>query len=386
MVFYYRDTSGVHVGSAELFKELSGADWIESMQLAPDAEGEWNPDCTDREIMRLLLPYYYAYRKRHPPLCLSLGEGKGRHAVCARVPIAKGAVVVEYLGVWTGSQAAPSSYKWGPIDGSCFRNYGGMVEDGFPNVGAFHLYHVEGIPLRVVFAALEDIPAGEMITVNYGMSHSVKVFNHEEYRFEQMRAFFEAHPVEKCIKRIKALRSRSPRDLGWKGTLELESLTMKLRYLFQTPSALIQLGFLKELALLQQADFRYFILNFPFEPNARQREILGYLDLLQKAEGILDEEARSLAGKIRMRIFFTLYLQGILDGQKPDAKEAFLWNETFDAVAAGDKNLAAFKFEQAAERARLIEACLLFAKEIRSPLVPWLQSLSKPILPLAPTG
>jgi hypothetical protein len=385
MTFYYQDYKETHSGSAELFKELAGAEWTDVMRLDPEAEWEGQPPLAEREIMHFLLPHYHAYRKKHPPVCLSLGEGKGRHGVCARTSIAKGSIAVEYLGIWAGSRAARSSYKWGPIDGSSLRNYGGMVEDGFPNVGAFHLYHVDGIPLRVVFVALEDIPAGEMLTVHYGMSHSVKVFSHREYKLEQMRAFFHAHPIETCVKRIKELRSRTPRELGWRGTLELENLSAKLRYLFQTPSALLQIGSSKELAYLEQADFRYFVLNFPFAPNPRQREILSYLDLMQKADGLLDQE---LASKIRVRIFFTVYVQGVLAGGDSESckTEALLWNEMFDAVSNGDQALAAFKLEQSTQRSRLIEAALLFAKEIRSPLAQWLQSLFDPLLPLAPTG
>lgn len=385
MCFYYQDASGIHVGSAELFKELTGAEWTETMHLSPEAVWEERPQHVERELMHFLLPSYQAYRKKHPPVCLNLGEGKGRHSVCAREPIPKGSVAVEYLGLWVGNRKTHSSYKWGPIDGAELRNYGGIVEDGFPNVGAFHLYEKEGIPLRVLFVALEDIPAGDMLTVNYGMNHSVKVFARKEYRLEQMLAFFQTHPIETCIKRIKELRSKSPRELGLKKTLELENLAAKLRYLFQTPSALLQLNFQEILPYLQQADFRYFVVNFPFSPNARQKEILSYLDLLPQVKHLIKVD---LVAHLRVRIFFSVYVRGIIAGLSHEVceKEAWVWNEMFDATASGDQVAASFTLERALQRAALIEASLQFAKEVRSPLIAWLQSLCDPPLPLAPTG
>ncbi|MCP5470283.1 MAG: hypothetical protein H7A36_07270 [Chlamydiales bacterium] len=368
------------------FFDLTGAEWITQMRVAEGADifTPFSHCRAESELMDLLLSPYFSYLKRSPKLYLRPGPSPGQHSVHAAVDIPKGEVVTEYLGEWSHLPALSSSYQWGPINGLHFRNFGGMVEDGFPNLGAFHLYHVRGIPLRVIFVALEDIAQDDMLTIHYGMNHSVKIYFHQEYRLEAMSHFFSASPLEKCVKRIQELKNRGPKELGWKKTLELEDLTCKVRYLFQTPSALMHLLDRKVItrkeafAFYDQADCRYFFLGFPFSPNRRQEEVIEYMNLIRHCK-----KPAILLHQIRQRIYFLYYLSGEID-----EKEAILWNEAFDAILREDQLACALMFERSTHKRELVRAALHYAKEQNSTLVPWLQCLllHEPSTPLSPTG
>ncbi|MCB1148859.1 MAG: hypothetical protein KDK48_01730, partial [Chlamydiia bacterium] len=367
------------------FFALTGAAWTETL-LCEGAELTYYPaPPAELELMRFLLPLYRAYLKRPPKLSIRLGSGPGRHAVQALEAIPKGAVIVEYLGEW--APEAVSSYRWGPIDGARLRNYGGMVEDGFPNCAAFHLYGVGGAPLRILFVALEEIAAGEMIAIHYGMNHSVKVHYHTEYRLEALTRYFQENSLDSIVRKIKEIRGRSPLALGWKRSLELEALTAKIRYLYQTPGALMHLLLQKTLSAEQVfhyydlADFRYFFLAFPFSPNYRQKEVESYLTLMRAFpfDSFEAQEISEVLGVVRQRIFFSRFLKGLIEGASLQElkSEVLLWNESFDAVFRGDRSILEFTLHSEP----LILACQLYAKEIRSSLLPWLMSLTEPLLP-----
>lgn len=375
---------------SKFFYELTGAHWIEQMQIAQgaDLKTPFPSSRAEVELMDLLLSLYRCYCKERPKLYLREGPCRGRHSVHARKAIAKGTVVTEYLGEWSNLPQKPSSYQWGPINGLSYRNFGGMVEDGFPNLAAFHLYGVSGIPLRVIFVALENIAQDEMLTIHYGMNHSVKVHMHLEYRLEAMSQFFLKNPLEHSVQRIKELKNRSPKELGWKKSLELENLITKLRYLFQTPSALMHLlikGIIQPQEAFHyydQADFRYFFLSFPFQPNFRQQEVISFFDQMKTFFSTQHPSpSLELLTHVRQRIYFSFYLPG-----KITSAEALLWNDVFDAIQKADQPYVEFKLTQASQKEQLIQAALAYAKEVSSPLVAWLEHLTQPPVPLSPTG
>lgn len=290
-MFYYRkQDAAIQLGTPEIFRRLTAAEWIDEMILTTTIEESelFERVPADFQLQHFLIPAYNLYRKKAPKLLIQEGNAIGQHSLYALEAIPKGAVVTEYLGEWAPQSLAPSCYRWGPIDGLHYRNLGGMVEDGFPNIAAFHFYNVQNVPLRVVFVALEGIAVGDAIAVNYGMNHSVKMHERIEYRLEAMKSFFLRYPIEKILHRIKQLQVKSMRDLGWKRTLELENLTAKIRYLFQTPSALSHLlqekvvDPLKAFALLKEPACRYYLLGFPLNPNPRQQQVIDSLSSLEK--------------------------------------------------------------------------------------------------------
>jgi hypothetical protein len=317
----YRTLDGSLGNCPKYFHKITGAEWIDEMQLSPISyTQDYTPSENDWELMRYLRPMYKAYLKNMPPLFIQEGVSAGRHSLHALEPIRKGTVVTEYLGEWNPASTAPSSYRWGPIDGLYYRNFGGMVDDGFPNLGAFHLYNIEGLPLRILFVALEDIAAGEMLTINYGMKHSVKTLYHAEYASVRMHQFFAANKIEKCIHRIQELLPRKRSELGWARCVELEGLTTKLQYLYNTPSALINLLQQRILpsadvfACYNRAEYRYYILGVPLSPDPRQAEVISYVEMLQvylKEDASREQELMQIdwVPNVRVKLFFNYFIK-----------------------------------------------------------------------------
>jgi hypothetical protein len=249
----------------------------------------------------------------------------------------------------------------------------------------------------VLFVAVDDISPGDILTIDYGMNHSVKVQYHEEYRAGALCHFFETHPFEQIVARLRELKKRTPKDLGWKRTLELEGLASKLRYLFQTPGALLHLllktGIRADVFFhwYQKADFRYFYLNYPFHPNLRQLEIMNSIDALKRFpfEGRSDcPMLLELLQKLRHRIFFEVICKGLERGEEAAClrEEAFIWNEAFDAVQQENRSHVACKLYQSGQKDRLASAALHYARELRSSLVPWLEQLAHRPTPLSPAA
>lgn len=256
--------------------EKDGAVWVDEMVVAPGAPmPAYHPSQEDLDLMSFLLPLYEEYRKIPPRLKVEGG------ALYAGESIAKGRVVVEYLGAWEPGSKTPSSYRFGPINGQHYRNFAGMAEDGFPNMTPFYLYGVRELPLRVVFVALEEIAEGDILTFNYGPNHSVKLQEHLEYRLDQMVSFFSQISIASCLEKIKELHCQRRSALGWERCLELENLVAKVQYLYQTPSALMHLLEDHEVRYFwQKPDYRYYLLGVPFDPNSRERAWMECVDML----------------------------------------------------------------------------------------------------------
>lgn len=388
MVFTYENVEGFHLGSNEHFFMLTKATFTSDVIFHQQSE-EKAPNLGEKELMQFLLPLYRAYLKNPAKLYMKVGSSLGRHSVHALEKIEKGRVIIEYVGEINPANKRSSTYRWGPIDALVYRNLSGLVEDGFPNIAAFHLYNVNGIPIRIIFVALEEIPANAMIAINYGMNHSVKLSHHTEYRLDAMRRFFLKNRLGKVILRIKELRSRSPKDLGWKLSLELENLVAKVRYLYHTPGAMLQLLDVidKEEVFywFDQADFRYFFIDIPTAPNARQMEIISHLNLIRNASS---GQYSDLLESIRHRIFFRAYLAPIANGddEATSREEAMLWNRAFDAIEEENCNILISIFAVSKKNRELLDYSISFAREINSPLLPWLQTLIDPLSPLHLAG
>lgn len=380
----FRPTTSTKVeGSPELFKELTGADWIDQIKIEdnisiihiPPTPSEW-------EMMRFLRPAYGQYHKSAPDLCLHETQNAGAFTLHADKTIEKGTIITEYLGEWAQQSKSFSSYRWGPIDALRFRNCGGMVEDGFPNVAAFHLYGVNKLPLRILFVALETIPAGEMITINYGLSHSVKINYHSEYRLNAMIDFFKKNSLDQLFKMISTSISRKRAELGWNKCLELESLIAKVQYLFQTPSALMHL-LIENIITPKEAfshfdriDNRFYILGFSLHPNRRQKEISENLAILKTyflGPRLHDAALRQLINQIRIRATLHIFLRGVLNGGNPDLhfQESVRLNDCLDAIVKGNHELFLELIDSSKMKDVLMEEMEQFAHETQSPATRW---------------
>lgn len=266
--------------SVESFHKKTGAHWIHEMKVV-DPNLTFFPSEDDRDWHEFLLERYERYLNAPPELYME--PSRTGHTLHTKELIQKGSIVVEYLGEWNPPHRSP--YRFGPIDALYYRNWGAMIDDSFPNLAPCYLYGVGGLPLRIVFLALEDIEAGSVLTFNYGMRHGVKLSLHEELRMEPLISFLETHSFKELTEEWKGLRKRNRSELK-ELNVDFENLTAKIQYLFQTPTTLarvldqglLDIRELKE--FYQKPDHRFYFLGFLMDPHPREKEIKHMLEIL----------------------------------------------------------------------------------------------------------
>lgn len=247
--FYFEENGIMQEGSDELFYNLTKAYLTaEIFATQEDLLVQWQeglslqPSTREKVYDKMFSSGYFAYCKKAPRVYLKKADVSGIDAgynLHAYEKILKGSVVAEY----TGRQVSPgqkdgSSYLFGPINAQSQRGLAAMIADGFPNVFPVWLYRKRGMPVRIIFVALEDILPGDVLCFNYGPNHSVKLLPHGEFRKESMAAFFKNNSLQSLAKEAMKLLEEHPAELGWKKTLRLEACASRLQYLFQTPSTL----------------------------------------------------------------------------------------------------------------------------------------------------
>lgn len=251
------------------FESKTGAVWIDEMIVSNDAAHyPVNPSVQERKLSNQFEPHYAAYKE--PKLALR-GEKRYHYSLIADEKIEKNRIITEYLGQWNPN-LPHSPYRFGPIESLHYRNYGAMIDDGFPNALPIYLYEVNNLPLRIIFVAIEDIERGEPICFHYGMRHSVKLNGHIEMRKEALISWMKSDTFDNHIKKAK----------------EDEGALAKLQYLMQTPTALdlaIKRCLVDQNTLrtfFTKPDNLYYLLRFPFNPNPREsalhKAILSLLD------------------------------------------------------------------------------------------------------------
>jgi hypothetical protein len=269
------------------FELITSSKWITEM-VVPEGTPliPSNPPLEERALMPFLLPIYRKYLQDGGPLLALKRMDNGGASVIADQDIPRGAIVTEYLGLYAPQSTDRSKYRFGPIDGLKYRNYGAMVDDGFPNLCAFYLYNIDNLPIRIVFIAVEEIAKGDLLSLNYGMSHSVKMGERREDRLQQMITFFNENPFKDVVSKLTFLHKKRVRGIEWNEHLEYENLVTKIQYLFHTPQALAEL-LTREVIQVQDArDFylkgsnRYELLAVPQVPNARQKGVIDTITTL----------------------------------------------------------------------------------------------------------
>jgi|GEM_PF-5010998 len=196
---------------------------------------------------------YQEFKKNPPKLSVvpistnDAGErlplGQQFCGLIANEPIKKGKIIGEYTGeVITNSEKSQRSetYLWTnspPIDADQFRSPMAMVNDGFPNAYiTVHEYDkqlnpgVDGLVARKVALAIDDIAAGEQITIDYGATYELKWgTEHIEFKPQSLRRFLQQNSWEKIIKSFLFSSDEEKVDII--------GMSAKMQYLFQTPSS-----------------------------------------------------------------------------------------------------------------------------------------------------
>lgn len=377
-LFYYEKDGLLIEGSKELFYSLTNAHFLSEMRItSPLQKAPQNQN--DKQIMPYVIPLYKEYCKSPPLLCIK--EKSLKHfAIHAHEDLQKGQVIVEYLGELSEKPKKLSSYRFGPIDAEHHRNLASLIEDGFPNAAAFYLYDVENVPLRVVFIALENIKAGEMILINYGIYHSVKTEYHEEYRYKEMKEFFTKSSLSDLVQKIKRESFAKRSHLN----LELESLIAKVQYLFQSPTALIHLILDKVLkveevfSIFDTLDSRVHYLGYSFTPNLKEEELYEEMLILKRYFLKKEEDPRilDLLQKVRVRIVIKYFLRHLSEGKEAFVEEAILWEKALTALVEKDADTLQESFFQSKEKDLLLEELFTYSLQKGKEFHDFLKSFS----------
>lgn len=290
--------------SPEEFQALTGAVWIDEMYIPEGAEfPPYSCNEPEKRMSDFLIPLYRAFLKRPPALSIRIAKS---NALYAKERIEKGQIVMEYLGAWEPDSKYDSRYRLGPVNAKYYRHFAAFAEDGFPNCAPFYIFQERGLPVRVIFLALDAIEKGEIILYNYGIKHSVKLGEHEEYREEQMVRFFSEHPLKNCFDLLF-----QPGDNTWEQRFQFENALAKVRYLYHTPSALLFM--LLEGHLHPEEVFGYWeqyrssLLSIPLKPNRREKEAIDCIELIRKyyaGDRDRDEVLRKYLKGANVSVFF----------------------------------------------------------------------------------
>ncbi len=177
-------------------------------------------------------------------------------------PIKKGDIIAEYTGEMITEEAKARlknmeylESDFPAIDSIKYRSPASMANDGFPNAGVLNwgftdsdIKGIDGLPVRKILIAHEDIQPGEQIVINYGPGHLIKhsSLNHIEMRRAAMREFFAKNSWEELISKIELYSSQSKEE-HFTALIYQE----KVNYLFDTPS---ELRWFLEEGLMTQKD------------------------------------------------------------------------------------------------------------------------------------
>lgn len=210
---------------------------------------------------------YEEYSKKPAPLSIvpvkefdKLGCG-----VYSTRAIREGEIIAEYTGkaVSSPTEVKNEDYMWSNdgmfIDSDKYRSPAAMINSGFPN-SQFALYREEkggihGFPVqRVVIKALEDIPEGQQITINYGTSYynRFKEKGYKELNPESRNQFIREGGLKKKLTRILNMMKNgiNPKN---QTTLE-EKFLNNILYVLTTPFCLKELV---EVNLVTHEDLNY---------------------------------------------------------------------------------------------------------------------------------
>lgn len=215
-------------------------------------------------------------------------------------PIKKGDVIAEYTGEIVSDAHAyqltfqyalgidATTYLWKDspaVDAMHYRSAGAIANDGFPNAyveqiqfNADYKKGFDGLTARKILFAMEDIPAGGEIVINYGPHDLTKTHGHLELRPRALKEYLGKHSWKEL------LTAMPPSDGNLEKSLDLLEMIRKVDYILQTPNAIPDL--IKK-GLFKRSDLQYLLEhsnNPAYSQNARQLSYRVYL----KAKDMFD--------------------------------------------------------------------------------------------------
>ncbi len=199
-------------------------------------------------------------------------NGEERRAVgmtlYASQSIARGSLICFYGGEYIApeevSNIADAEYLFseGCVNGDRVRSYGAFAADGFPNCEMITLENIQGHPCRTVLVAIDEIKPHTPLCWDYNF-HEVKGSVHNELRLKALRDYYQRFPLASFGGFEGLARDVTSADRST--AIEAIGRLAKLRYVFNTPTALWQLivdeivTYKDILVLLEQPDLAAFL-------------------------------------------------------------------------------------------------------------------------------
>ncbi len=230
----------------EVFKGLTRANFI--TENAMGEEVIWNGVWEEWNKMPKSRPMIFqegTFRQKMPRCYLKEIPSCG-YGVFAMEKIVAGRFIGEYQGKLK-SREDRNPYIMGDITSLSHRNVIPLINDGFHNVFHLCIPNIDGLPIRYMFLAIDDIDAKEQLCFNYGGAHSVKIGPYSEVRPKETRDF-----VLKEIGNISEFRELLSGRVSLSRVTQMARLE-KFRYILNTPSILFSMG-VEEILLPNQVN------------------------------------------------------------------------------------------------------------------------------------
>lgn len=204
-----------------------------------------------RERQTTRLDAYAAYKMNPPKLAVipitkndagePLNANEGFCGLVAKSPIKKGGFIGEYVGEMfnelTDDSLEDSTYlwnEWPPVDSITNRSALSMANHGFRNAEGLDLYAVDGLPVRKMFIANEDIAVDQEIIIDYGPVYQWKHKIHE-LRPKALEEFIKKNPWKSTFPEV------IHRGYSLKGTKENLDKLERFLYVLRHGDTLVKL-------------------------------------------------------------------------------------------------------------------------------------------------
>ncbi len=179
---------------------------------------------------------YESYLKNKPKLFLSHVQGGSGVGVRAGEPIPFAALATIFGSKVVVSSPIPDFHLPAGVPGKKISSYGGMIQDGFPNIVEFPLI-IDGVELRG-FIASRDIQPGEQLFRNYGYTHPIKKECSQLAIEEAIKAFPKRGSPIRILNEIKKIDGNGKDPSS---QLHYQISIAGLKYLVHTPALLLSL-------------------------------------------------------------------------------------------------------------------------------------------------
>ncbi len=220
-------------------------------------------------LQKRIKAQYDAFQAASPTLCLQKQShndqgklvGDIGWGVYAGQDLHKGRIVCEYVGQDIESEQSEtkakreSEYVLDQIDASKIKGYAAFINDSFPNCMFMSISCTRGLKDRVLVIALEDIPQGQPLYIDYYSGHACKLRTHVELRMGAMRSFAAMPKFKELVMHLRSLTSAGA-IYDSPSCDEISQLT----YIASTPASLI---YLMCEDILSLEDFNWLLKMFP---------------------------------------------------------------------------------------------------------------------------